>query len=92
MNSTLIYNPATGLRHTFVTENLIPDIKHACRAVDLPDGVIHNAIALVSNALDNWLAGKSEVTNSDIRRHAAEHLSIISPEAGYLYENQHAIM
>ncbi len=60
----------------------------SCLAVRAYEGEAHMVAEQVCKSVLNWLATKTEVTSSDIRRKAAEYLHIYHPEAAYLYEHQ----
>ncbi len=91
-SDVVIYNQFTGVSEEFSSPRLSSSIDHACRAVGLPDGVVYDTARRVSQATEHWLEQKAEVTTEDIRRFAARHLSIVSAEAGYLYQNEQTIM
>ncbi len=66
-------------------------IVNACMAVRAFEGEAHNAAQHVCRAVIDWLEAKTEVTSEDIRRVAAQQLTIYHPEAAYMYE-QHNVM
>lgn len=41
----------------------------------------------VTDAINDWIKKKHEVTSGDIRRAAAKHLATLNPDAAYLYEH-----
>lgn len=59
-----------------------------CLAVRAYEGEAHMIAERVCTSVLRWLASKTEVTSSDIRRKTAEYLHIYHPEAAYLYEHQ----
>lgn len=62
-------------------------IVSACMSVRSHEGEAHNTAKRVCEKVIEWLAPKDEVTSSDIRRVAAEQLSVYHPEAAYMYQN-----
>lgn len=73
--------------HLFDPLQLHGSIVSACMSVRSHEGEAHKTAERVCEKVINWLAQKDEVTSSDIRRVAAEHLSIYHPEAAYIYQN-----
>lgn len=73
----------------FDSAKLSASIEAACASVGLPSGVADDAASQVVQAVQLWLRNKPEVTSADIRRIATKALSVISPEAGYLYKHHH---
>lgn len=62
-------------------------IVSACLSVRSHEGEAHGTAEQVCKKVIDWLAPKDEVTSSDIRRVASEHLSVFHPEAAYMYQN-----
>lgn len=62
-------------------------IVSACMSVRSHEGEAHETAERVCTKVIDWLAPKTEVTSSDIRRIAAKHLSVYHPEAAYMYQN-----
>lgn len=86
------------MKHTFVlnhaneSESFDPlklheSIVAACLSVRSHEGEAHMTAERVCKKVIEWLAPKTEVTSSDIRRVASEHLSVYHPEAAYMYQN-----
>lgn len=88
----LVFNRHTGVTEVFSIDRLSTSLKNACRAVGLSDGVVHDTAHRVSSLTQAWLAKRQEATTDDIRRVAAQHLSVVSAEAGYLYQSELAII
>ena len=83
-----------GSRHSepYDEKKLRRSIELACGSVKLPEGVARDTSQQVAKAVNSWLANKQEVTSSDIRRIATKTLSIVSPEAAYLYKHYHQML
>lgn len=62
-------------------------IVEACMSVRSHEGEAHTTAERVCRAVISWLLPKHEVTTSDIRRVASDHLSVYQPEAAYMYKN-----
>jgi transcriptional regulator NrdR family protein len=62
-------------------------IVSACLAVQAHEGEAHSTAERVVRNVIEWLAPKSEVTSSDIRRVTAKYLATYHPEAAYMYQN-----
>lgn len=78
-------------RHTKESELFDPVKLHeslfsACMTVSSYEGEAHSTAERVCKSVIDWLAPKTEVTSSDIRRVAAHHLSTYQPEAAYMYQ------
>lgn len=73
--------------HPFDPMQLHQSIVDACMAVRSYEGEAHDTAKRVCEKVIEWLAPKDEVTSRDIRRVAAEHLSVYHPEAAYMYQN-----
>jgi len=78
--------------HPFDPLQLHQSIVSACMSVRSHEGEAHQTAERVCKKVIEWLAPKDEVTSSDIRRVAAEHLSTYHPEAAYMYQNVEMIV
>lgn len=76
----------------FNPAKLLASIEAACHSVRLPEGVAHDTAEHTRKAVELWLRGKAEVTSDDIRRKATATLTLVSPEAGYLYKHHNTIL
>ena len=79
-------------RHTKHSEAFDPlklhqSIVAACLAVRALEGEAHLTAERVCRHVIDWLTTKTEVTSADIRRVAANHLTVYHPEAAYMYEH-----
>ena len=79
-------------RHTKHSEAFDPlklhqSIVAACLAVRALEGEAHLTAERVCRHVIDWLTSKTEVTSADIRRVAANHLTVYHPEAAYMYEH-----
>jgi|JI6StandDraft_1071083.scaffolds.fasta_scaffold00752_22 transcriptional regulator NrdR family protein len=88
----LIYDKTTQTTSSFSSDSLAHSLNNACLAVGLSDGVIQDAVTRVCHSVSQWLLQKDEVTSDDVRRQAAAALSVVSAEAGYIYENENAMI
>lgn len=81
-----------GLRQSesFTAEKLHASIVAACLSVRTPIGQAEAIAKSVTDTVMQWLADKQEITSSDVRRIAAQHLHTHHPDAAYLYK-QHKI-
>jgi len=77
-----------SLSEPFDKTRLHSSVVDACLAVRSHDGEAESTAERVCQSVMNWLSGKSEVTSSDIRRVAGEHLATYHPEAAYMYQNE----
>lgn len=77
----------TNESHPFDPLQLHQSIVAACMAVRSYEGEAHQTAERVCKKVIDWLVPKDEVTSSDIRRVAAQHLSLYHPEAAYMYQN-----
>lgn len=91
--------PATVIKHAgkrkseeFNADKLSKSIQAACASVNLPSGVADDTAKHVVTAVELWLRDKPEITSDDIRRVATRALTIVSPEAGYLYKHHHTMV
>ncbi len=84
----------TGKRGSelYNADKLRASIEAACSSVNLPSGVANDTASHVVKAVELWLRDKPEVTSADIRRIATQALTIVSPEAGYLYKHHHTMV
>ena len=77
---------------SFDRAKLHTSVRAACLSVRSPDGEAETIAADVCNAIEAWLAGKLEITSSDLRRKATEALGSFHPEAAYLYKHHRLVM
>lgn len=76
----------------FSRQKLASSVESACLSVNLSEGLAADAANHVCQAVEDWLSNKKEVTSADLRRVATQSLTIVSPEAGYLYKHHHTIL
>jgi transcriptional regulator NrdR family protein len=83
-----------GARATeqFSQTKLHTSIQAACLSVRSPEGEAKIIADKVCDAVLHWLATRSEVTSSDLRRKATDTLSIHHPEAAYLYKHHRLVI
>ncbi len=76
-----------GHNEQYDQRKLYASIFAACLAVREPAGSAELIASEVCKHVEAWLGDKHEVTSADIFRHAAKHLGVIQPDAGYIYSN-----
>ena len=76
----------------FSSQRLTDSIHAACLSVNLPDGLAVDTAKHTTKAVELWLSGKTEVTTEDVRRIATHALTVVSPEAAYLYKHEKTIL
>lgn len=76
----------------FTRTKLHASVMAACLSVRSPEGVARQTADTVCDTVIIWLETKPEVTSSDIRRKAAEALTIHHPEAAYLYKHHRLVI
>ena len=85
MKQTYVFD-ADKQSHPFDPLMLHQSIVSACLSVRSHEGEAHTTAERVCKNVIDWLAPKQEVTSSDIRRVASQHLSTYHPEAAYMYQ------
>lgn len=78
--------------HEFDPVQLHESIVAACLAVQAYEGEAHSTAQRVVMGVIQWLASKTEVTSSDIRRVSAEQLTTYHPEAAYMYQHMETMI
>ena len=76
---------------TFNSDKLHASVLAACLSVRSPEGEADLTARTVCDAVRRWCDTKPEVTSSDLRRKAVDSLSVLHPEAAYLYK-QHRLV
>lgn len=76
----------------FDREKLHASVLAACLSVRSPQGMAESAADSVCGTVIAWCANKPEVTSDDLRRVAANHLTVIHPEAAYLYKHHRLVL
>lgn len=89
---TVIKHQGKRKSEAFDAGKLLASIEAACHSVRLPEGAARGTARQTAKAVETWLLGKAEVTSDDIRRKATATLTIVSPEAGYLYKHHNTIL
>lgn len=94
MNPSTIVIKQQGKRPSepFNRSKLYASIEASCLSVNLKEGVASDAAEHVCRAVEGWLKSKQEITSADLRRIATDSLTVISPEAGYIYKHHHKIL
>lgn len=93
-NATLVVKRGNSRRHPehFNRTKLHKSIVAACLSVGAPTGHAESIARKVTDGVVAWLEARPEVTSSDIRRVAAQHLHTYHPDAGYLYEHHRSTL
>lgn len=86
-----IVKRSPGHNEPYDERKLYASIYAVCLSVRAPQGEAEITAAHVCTDIKPWLNDKSEITSGDIRRKAAEHLSIYNPNAAYLYKHHRVI-
>lgn len=86
-----IVKRTAGHSEPYDERKLYASIYAACLGVRTPGGEAELTAEHVCKDMFRWLKVKHEVTSADIRRTAAEHLTVYNPHAAYLYK-QHRII
>lgn len=86
MKQTYVIHPRPNQSEVFDPIKLHSSIVDACLAVRAYEGEAHDTAERVCRNVIDWLAPKTEVTSSDIRRVASKHLATYQPEAAYIYQ------
>ena len=83
-----------GARPTerFNHDKLRASVLAACLSVRSPEAMAESAADSVCKTIAIWCTNKPEITSDDVRRVAAEHLTIIHPEAAYLYKHHRLVL
>ncbi|HTK39231.1 MAG TPA: hypothetical protein VL362_00010 [Patescibacteria group bacterium] len=76
----------------FEAKRLADSIEAACLSVGLAHGLAEDTAKHAVKAVELWLVDRPEVTSDDIRRIATRALTIVSPEAAYLYKHHHTML
>lgn len=77
---------------TFERDKLHASVLAACLSVRTPEGYAESIATSVCKAVNEWLSSKPEVTSEDLRRKAADALTVFHPDAAYLYKCHHLVM
>lgn len=80
------------VREKFDRAKLASSIETACHSVGLATGLASDTANHVADTVCLWLADRPEVSSHDIRRIATQSLTIVSPEAAYLYKHHHTML
>ena len=91
---SLVIKLHDGKTHSedFDPKKLYESIQSACLSVGLAAGLADDTAKHTTEAVELWLADHPEVTSADIRRIATRALTVVSPEAAYLYKHHHTML
>lgn len=90
MKATIVKR-SPGHTEPYDERKLYASIYASCLSVRTPDGEAELTADRVTKDVIPWLSTKPEVTSADIRRKAAEHLTVYNPGAAYLYKHHRVI-
>lgn len=80
-----------GHSEPYDERKLYASIYASCLSVRTPVGEAELTAERICKDIDPWLISKEEITSSDIRRKAAEHLAVYNPHAAYMYKQHRQI-
>jgi len=81
-----------GHSEPYDERKLYASIYAACLALRTPAGEAELTANKVCQDIKPWLETKPEVTSTDIRHQASEHLKLYNPDAAYMYARHHTII
>jgi hypothetical protein len=76
----------------FDRQRLHGSVTRSCLAVRLPDGAAEDVASRVLGRVNDWLAGKTEVTSLDVHEQALATISELCPDAADYYQMQREII
>jgi transcriptional regulator NrdR family protein len=77
---------------SFERHKLHSSVLAACLSVRTPEGYAESTATAVCEAVMDWLSNRPEVTSEDLRRKAADALSVFHPDAAYLYKHHNLVI
>ena len=86
-----IVKRAPGHSESYDERKLYASIYASCLSVRTPEGEAELTADRVCRDIDPWISNKQEVTSGDIRRKAAEHLTVYNAHAAYMYKHHRVI-
>ena len=87
-----IVKRSPGHSESYDERKLYASIYASCLGVRVPVGAAELTADHVCRDLLAWLKNKTEITSSDIRRKAAEHLTAYHQDAAYMYKHHRYLM
>lgn len=87
-----LHDESKDASEPFDAKKLYASIEAACLSVGLARGLAEDTARHTTKAVELWLVDRPEVTSEDIRRIATRALTIVSPEAAYLYKHHHTML
>jgi transcriptional regulator NrdR family protein len=81
-----------GHSEPYDERKLYASIYAACLVMRTPVGEAEITAAKVCKDIQPWLQNKTEVTSTDIRHKAADHLKLYNPDAAYMYVRHRAMV
>jgi transcriptional regulator NrdR family protein len=92
MKTEVIKRAGKRQTESFRKEKLHASIIAACLSVRSPEGEAETIAHEVCQKVIQWLEKKPEVTSEDLRRKASDALSVLHPEAAYLYKHHQIVL
>jgi len=74
-----------GHSEPYDERKLYASVYAACLSLRTPAGEAELTANKVCQDIQPWLQNKAEVTSTDIRHQATEHLKLYNPDAAYMY-------
>ena len=93
-DTIVLVSSSDGTTHSeaYDPKKLFASVEAAALSVGLATGLAADTARNTTDAVSLWLSNKPEVMSGDIRRIATQSLTIVSPEAAYLYKHHHQIL
>lgn len=92
MRANVIKRAGKRPTESFDQSKLHASIIAACLSVRSVEGEAEMIAREVGRHVEAWLEHKAEVTSEDLRRKASEALTILHPEAAYLYKHHQVVL
>lgn len=89
--TTNIVKRSPGHSEPYDERKLYASLYASCLSVRAPAGEAELTADRVCQDITPWLGKKPEITSTDIRHAAAQHLKVYNPHAAYIYLH-HRIM
>jgi len=80
-----------GHSEPYEQRKVYASVYSALLAVHEPTGTAELLSDKVTQEVDTWMEGKTEVTSADILRKASERLNILHPDAAWIYLYQRSV-
>lgn len=90
-NQTHIVKRTPDYTEPYDERKLYASVYAACLCIRTPAGEAELTAARICQEIAPWLADKTEVTSTDIRRKTGHLLKVYNPDAAYMYERHRII-